>query len=162
MATPINRRPGVLKYGYVGAIPLSKGDSTDPYEQALLWMQAQLGIVVTAEERMHLVAISDHVVTDCIGEQVETLTARGGVVFWFGHTGRNAPVNRMATLNLFAAATMSAFTVPVLRGPVLITGADPEGNPSGLSGSQFQLLKSGPGANWRQRLIFRLRERGMG
>ena len=51
----------------IGAIPLSKGDSTDPYEQALLWMQAQLGIVVTAEERMHLVAISDHVVTDCIG-----------------------------------------------------------------------------------------------
>ncbi|KEF95046.1 hypothetical protein K883_05231 [Mycobacterium sp. TKK-01-0059] len=153
--------PGVLKYGYVGTIPLSKGDSMDPYEQALLWTQAQLGIVVTVEERMHLVAISDHVVTDCIGKQVETLTARGGVVFWFGHAGRNAPVNRMATLNLFAAATMSAFTLPLLRGPVLITGADPRGNPSGLSGSQFQLLKSGPGANWRQRLIFRLRERRM-
>ncbi|GAB4664128.1 hypothetical protein MOKP76_13850 [Mycobacterium avium subsp. hominissuis] len=154
--------PGVLKYGHVGTIPLSNSDSMDPYEQALLWTQAQLGIVVTAEERMHLVAISDHVVTDCIGKQVETLTARGGVVFWFGHTGRIAPVNRMATLNLFAAATMSAFTLPLLRGPVLITGADPVGNPSGLSGSQFQLLKSGPGANWQQRLIFRLRQRGTG
>lgn len=106
---------------------------------------------------MHLVAISDRVVTDCVGAQSETLTGSGGVVFWFREAASALPVNRMATLNLFAATWMSAFTVPLLRGPVLITGADPHGGAIGLSGPQFQLLKSGPGANWWQRIILRLR-----
>jgi hypothetical protein len=42
-------------------------DVFDPYEQALLWTDAEVGIVVTEDEQMHVVAISDHAVTDCVG-----------------------------------------------------------------------------------------------
>ncbi|MCA2247513.1 hypothetical protein JF729_06845 [Mycobacterium intracellulare] len=130
-------------------------DFLDPYEQALLWTEAEVGILVTSDEQMHLVAIGDRVVADCVGEQSETLTGRGGVVFWFREGA--LPVNRMATLNLLAATWISAFTLPLLRGPVLMTGADSDGGPAGLSGPQFQFLKSGPGANRWQRVVLRLR-----
>jgi hypothetical protein len=98
--------------------------------------------------------MNEHVVTECVGEPADTLTARGGVVFWFRPTDPNTEVNRMATLNLFAAASMSARRVPLLHGPVLITGADEHGNPIGLSDTQFKLLKSGPEPNrWAKRTL---------
>ena len=80
----------------------------DPYEQALLWTESDVGIVVTPDEQMHLLAISDRVVTDSVGHSVDTLTGGAGVVFWLGATDPSVAVNRMATLNLFAAAGMSA------------------------------------------------------
>ena len=60
---------------------------------------------------MHLVAITDRVVTDCVSAPVDTLTARAGLVFWFGSTDSSA-VNRMATLNLLVAAAMPARGCP--------------------------------------------------
>lgn len=127
---------------------LNDDDLFDPYEQALLWSESDVGIVIGPDEQMHVVGMSQHVVAECVGDTVDTLTARGGVVFWFRPTDPNPEVNRMATLNLFAAAGMSARTVPLLHGPVLITGADQCGNPTGLTDAQFKLLKSGPEPNW--------------
>ena len=46
----------------------------DPYEQALLWTESDVGIVVTPDEQMHLLAISDLVVTDSVGYSLNTLT----------------------------------------------------------------------------------------
>ena len=108
-------------------------DLFDPYEQALIWSDSDVGIIVTADEQMHLVAITDRVVTDCVGTPVDTFTAGAGLVFWFGPADSGPAVNRMATLNLFAAAAMSARVVPLLHGPVLITGVDQAGKPLGLS-----------------------------
>jgi len=131
----------------------------DPYEQALLWAGSDVGIVVPPDEQMHLVAISDAVVNDSVGDRADTLTAHGGVVFWFGSTDPSPAVNRMATLNLFAAARLSAWTVPLLHGPVLITGVDQDGKPSGLSEAQLQLLRFGAGPNRWATMILRARER---
>jgi hypothetical protein len=87
-------------------------DVFDPYQQALLWTGSDVGIVVPPDEQMHLVAISDAVANDSVGDQADTLTAHGGVVFLLGSTDPSPAVNRMATLNLFAAARLSARTVP--------------------------------------------------
>ena len=131
----------------------------DPYEQALLWTESDVGIVVTPDEQMHLLAISDRVVTDSVGHSVDTLTGGAGVVFWFGATDPSVAVNRMATLNLFAAAGMSARAVPLLHGPVLITGVDPDRKPIGLSKAQLEFLGSGPEPNWWARIILQARAR---
>jgi hypothetical protein len=61
------------------------------------------------------------------------------------------------TLNLFAAAGMSARAVPLLHGPVLITGVDPDGKPIGLSKAQLEFLGSGPEPNWWARIILQAR-----
>jgi hypothetical protein len=134
-------------------------DLFDPYEQALLRSESDVGIVIGPDEQMHLVGMNQHVVTECVGDTADTLTARGGVVFWFRPMDRSPEVNRMATLNLFAAAGMSARTVRLLHGPVLITGADEHGNPTGLSNAQFKLLKSGPEPNWWAKRTLQVRAR---
>lgn len=106
---------------------------------------------------MHLVEISPRVVTDSVSDPVDTITARDGVVFWFRATDSSPAVNRMATLNLFATAGLSARTVPLLHGPVLITGADRHGKPIGLSDAQLKALKSGPEPNWWAKTILQAR-----
>ena len=131
----------------------------DRDEQALPWAGSQVGIVVAPDEEMRLVAIGEAVVADSVGDPVDTLTAVGGVVFWFCSTDRSSAVNRMATLNLFAATKFSALTVPLLYGPVLITGVDGHGKLTGLSRDQFGLLKAGPSPNWWARLILQARQR---
>ena len=138
-------------------VVLTDDELFDPYEQALLWTESDVGIVVTPDEQMHLLAISDRVVTDSVGHSVDTLTGSVGVVFWFGATDPSVAVNRMATLNLFAAAGMSARAVPLLHGPVLITGVDPDGRPIGLSKAQLEFLGSGPEPNWWARIILQAR-----
>jgi hypothetical protein len=134
-------------------------DVFDPYEQALLWAGSDMGIVVAPDEQMHVVAVNDTVVDDSVGDPADTLTAHGGVVFWFGSTDSRPAVNRMATLNLFAAARLSAWTVPLLHGPVLITGVDHDGKPIVLSQAQLQLLRSGAGPNRWATMILQARER---
>jgi hypothetical protein len=131
----------------------------DRDEHALLWAGSHVGTVVSPDERMHLVAIGEEVVADSIGDPVDTLTAVGGVVFWFCSTDRSSAVNRMATLNLLAATKFSALTVPLLYGPVLITGVDEHGALTGLSRKQFGLLKAGPSPSWWARLILQARQR---
>jgi hypothetical protein len=54
----------------------------------------------------------------------------------------------MATLNLFAVANMSATAVPLLCGPVLISGIDQDGKPIGLSDAQLKVLQVGRGPAW--------------
>jgi len=53
----------------------------------------------------------------------------------------------MATLSLLAAAGMSARVVPLLHGPVLITGVDRAGKLLGLSKMQRILAQRHKGAN---------------
>ena len=143
--------------GVEEAVQLTDDELFDPYEQALLWTESDVGIVVTPDEQMHLLAISDRVVTDSVGHSVDTLKGGGGVVFWFGATDPSVAANRMAILNLFAAAGMSARAVPLLHGPVLITGVDPDGKPIGLSKAQLEFLGSGPEPNWWARIILQAR-----
>ena len=47
--------------------------------------------------------------------------------------------------------------VPILHGPVLITGVDPDGRPIGLSKAQLEFLGSGPEPNWWARIILQAR-----
>jgi len=132
-------------------------DLFDPYEQALMWSDSDVGIIVTADEQMHLVAITHRVVTDCVGTPADTFTARAGLVFWFGPADSSPAVNRMATLNLLVAAAMSARVVPLLHGPVLITGVDRAGKLLGLSKAQLELLESGSSPNWWARTVLQAR-----
>lgn len=133
-------------------------DVDDRDDQALLRAGSQVGIVVSPDKRMHLVALGDSVVADTVGHPVDTLTAVGGVVFWFCSTDPSSAVNRMATLNLYAATTFSALAVPLLYGPVLITGVDEHGTLTGLSHEQFELLKSRPSPSRWARLILQARQ----
>lgn len=141
----------------VEAVAEMNDDLFDPYEQALMWSDSDVGIIVTADEQMHLVAITHRVVTDCVGTPADTFTARAGLVFWFGPADSSPAVNRMATLNLLAAAAMSARVVPLLHGPVLITGVDRAGKLLGLSKAQVELLESGSSPNWWARTVLQAR-----
>jgi hypothetical protein len=123
-----------------GVAQLDHDGLLDPYEQVLIWTESDVGIIVTPDEQIHLAAISDHLVADCIGDRADTFTARAGVVFWFGPTASMRPVNRMATLNSFAAAGLSARTAPLLQDPVLITSVDQHGQPAGLRTSSWRSL----------------------
>jgi hypothetical protein len=145
--------------GVEEAVQLTDDELFDPYEQALLWAESDVGIVITPDEQMHLLAISDRVVTDSVGHSVDTLTGNASVVFSFGATDPSVAVNRMATLNLFTTVGMSARAVPLLHGPVLTTGVDPDGKPIGLSKAQLELLGSGPKPNWWARIILQVRAR---
>jgi hypothetical protein len=148
---------GPARTPWWGAVQLTDDELFDPYEQALLWAESDVGIVITPDEQMHLLAISDRVVTDTVGHSVDTLTGGAGVVFWFGATDPSVALNRMATLNLFATMGMSARAVPLLHGPVLITGVDPDGKPIGLSKAELEFLRSGPKPNWWARIILQVR-----
>lgn len=118
---------------------------------------SDLGILVTADEQMHTVPIGDRVVADDIGvNSIDTITARSNVVFWFDTTAQSA-VNKMATLNLYAATGLSARAVPLLHGTVLITGINPAGDPIGLLERQLALLQAGPAPSWWARFILQTR-----
>lgn len=107
-----------------------------------------LGILITIDEQMQAVPISDHTASTHIGANpVDTFTARSNVVFWF-NTASQLPVNRMATLNLYAASGLSARAVPLLHGAVLITAVNSDGDPIGLSKHQLRLLQARPSPNW--------------
>ncbi|EFG78391.1 hypothetical protein HMPREF0591_1683 [Mycobacterium parascrofulaceum ATCC BAA-614] len=116
-----------------------------------------VGILVSVEGQMQAVAIADHIAADDVGASpVDTITARDNVVFWFDTSTRRA-VNRMATLNLYAATRLPAHAVPLLHGTVLITGIDAGGDPVGLSSQQLKSLQARPAPNWWARLVLRMR-----
>lgn len=118
---------------------------------------SELGILVTTDEQIQAVPIGDHLHADDIGANpIDTITARSNVVFWFDTTTQSA-VNKMATLNLYAATGLSAHAVPFLHGTVLITGINPAGDPIGLSHQQLALLQAGPAPSWWARLILQIR-----
>jgi hypothetical protein len=128
----------------------------DPYELALLWSRSAVGIFVAIDEQMHFVQIAPTVVADCLGNgAVQTLTTAGGIVFWFRADDADSLINRMATLNLLVAGEMAARSVPLLRGPVLISGLDPSGAASGLSDDQLDRLTAEPDMTWwSERLLW--------
>jgi hypothetical protein len=128
----------------------------DPYELALLWSQSAVGIFIGTDELMHFVQIGAAVVTDCLGNgSVQTLTTTGGLVFWFRARDPDPLINRMATLNLLVAGEMAARSVPLLRGPVLISSLDPSGAASGLSDDQLDRLTADPDMTWwSERLLW--------
>ncbi|WAJ47953.1 hypothetical protein OK015_28800 (plasmid) [Mycobacterium sp. Aquia_216] len=118
---------------------------------------SELGILVTTDEQMQVVPLADHLRADEIGANpIDTITARSNVVFWFNTTAQSA-VNKMATLNLYAASGLSAHAVPLLRGTVLITGINPAGDPIGLSRQQLGLLQTGPAPGWWARFVLQSR-----
>lgn len=60
---------------------------------------SNLAILITADEQMQAVPVSDHIAANDIGANpIDTITTRSNVVFWF-NTASQSPVNRMATLN---------------------------------------------------------------
>lgn len=69
---------------------------------------SNLAILITADEQMQAVPVSDHIAANDIGANpIDTITVRPDVVFWF-NTASQSPVNRMATLNLYAASGLSS------------------------------------------------------
>lgn len=118
---------------------------------------SNLGILITADEQMRAVPIGgDIAATDIGANPVDTITARSNVVFWF-NTASQLPVNRMATLNLYAASGLSARAVPLLHGAVLITAVNSDGDPIGLSKHQLRLLQARPAPNWWAKIILQRR-----
>ena len=114
-------------------------------------------ILVTADEHMRAVSIGDHVVSDDIGANpIDTITARSNVVFWFDTAAQSA-VNKMATLNLYAATGLSAHAVPLLHGTVLITGIDSGGDQICHSKQQLAFLQAGPAPSWWARFVLQAR-----
>lgn len=118
---------------------------------------SNLAILVTADEQMQAVPIAQHIVADDVGAHpIDTITARDGVVFWF-NTTTAAAVNKMATLNLYAATGLPARAVPLLYGTVLITGINGDGDPVGLSQPQITLLQARPAPSRWAHCILQLR-----
>jgi hypothetical protein len=136
---------------------MARDDMFDPYEQALIWGNDDVGIVITSDQEMRLVKMGDRIIADCLeGAPAQSISADAGLRFWFQMLDSGRRVNRMATLNLFAVAKLSACAVPLLHGPVLITGAGPNGQPAGLSNDQLTLLGADSPNRW-QLTILRLR-----
>lgn len=118
---------------------------------------SNLAILITADEQMQAVPVSDHIAANDIGANpIDTITVRSDVVFWF-NTASQSPVNRMATLNLYAASGLSARAVPLLHGTVLITAVNADGDPIGLSQHQLGLLQARPAPNWWAQIILQTR-----
>jgi hypothetical protein len=151
-----DQQPAVLVLG--GTVANDYDELFDPYELALLWSRSAVGVFVATDEQMHFVQIGPTVVADCLGNgAVQTLTTAGGIVFWFRARDPDLLINRMATLNVLVAGELAARSVPLLRGPVLISGFDPSGTPSGLSDGQIDRLKAEPQMSWWSERLLRIR-----
>ncbi|QFS94603.1 hypothetical protein FIV07_27910 (plasmid) [Mycobacterium sp. THAF192] len=79
------------------------------------------------------------------GSRIETLTStEHAVVFWFNthdHCRQiQARANRRATALLLATTNFTARNVPLLRGDVVLTGRDADGNPADLTDTQIDRL----------------------
>lgn len=126
---------------------------------ALLEALVPVGIVVPPDETMKLVPISADVVITCVGASAESLTVEHGLVFWFDPATPSNPINRMATLNLHAVSKFSIRTVPLLHGPVLITGMR-AGRPDGLSFDQIRALRTEREPAWVTGWLMHIRVEG--
>ncbi|MEU0498075.1 hypothetical protein [Mycobacterium sp. NPDC006124] len=127
-----------------------------PEDVALLEAQVPVGLLMPADETMRLVHVTRGVVETHVGASAESVTTADGLVFWFDAGAGNLPVNRMATLNLLAVSEFSARTVPLLRGPALVTGRRGD-HPDGLTQRQMQVLRREPGPAWLVGWILHMR-----
>lgn len=75
-------------------------------------------------------------------ESIATTSTFGRLAFWFSPRLRALPddVNRPATELLLATTGFSASTVPLLRGRIVLTAHDSQGNPAGLADQQIVAL----------------------
>jgi hypothetical protein len=126
---------------------------------ALLEALVPVGILVPPDDTMRLVPIGARVVAAHISPSAESLTAELGLVFWFDTATHLLPINRMATFNLHAVSMFSLRTVPLLRGPVLITSIR-AGHPEGLTSDQITALRNEPEPAWAAGWLMRIRVHG--
>ncbi|GAB5901243.1 hypothetical protein OKHIL_70520 [Mycolicibacterium mageritense] len=117
-----------------------------PEDVALLAAGVPIGILVSSDGAMRLVAIAHDAVEAYIGTSAESVTTNVGLVFWF-HGSADVAVNEVATLNLLAVSGFSSRKVPLLRGVVLITGQS-GGQPDGLTPGQIKALRRESEPRW--------------
>ncbi|ORW08539.1 MULTISPECIES: hypothetical protein [Mycolicibacter] len=78
---------------------------------------------------------------DVRDDRLETITSSDRqIVFWFTTHRTVQIINRPAAEMLVAATAFTARDVPLLRGSVVITGRDHNGDPAGLSDEQLSWL----------------------
>lgn len=96
-------------------------------------------------------------IADVIREtNLETLTNRSGIDFWFTPSIHRAHqrINRKATEILLATTRFTAANVPLLRGIVVLTAHDDAGELAALTDSQIDTLADTIGSlSWRQELV---------
>lgn len=128
-------------------------------DDMLLDTGADIGIAIDPHEQMSLVAIDSEMLTEYLGGHAEAVSVGSGIIFWFSATGSWKTVNRMATLNLLAASGELPRNVPLLWGPVLVTGSTASGSPRGLTDTQIDVLADGPQPTWLEQLVLSIRQR---
>lgn len=115
-------------------------------------------MAIDTDGQMSLQPIAPRMMQDYLGGHAEAVGVGSGIAFWFSAVGSWLTVNRMATLNLLAAGRYPPRSVPLLWGPVLITGTADDGQPAGLTKAQIDALADGPVPNWFGRLVLIARE----
>lgn len=113
-------------------------------DERLVERGVPIGLHVDVDYVISLAEITATVVEDCVGSHADSITVDDKIVFWFSGVGQWPGMNSMAVLFLLDATTLRARHVPLLWGPVLITGAGPDGQPRGLSEEQFSALGDSP------------------
>ncbi|MDM2402097.1 hypothetical protein PP613_23470 [Mycobacteroides abscessus] len=127
------------------------------YERDLILSGRPYAVFLDIDDSIRAVELHADVVAQYVGtDRAESATVKGGLVFWFDADSRH-DINQMATLHLFAASGLSVREVPLLHGPVLITGWSGDA-PSGMTGEHRKALKrSHPGPWWRYEVVLRWR-----
>ncbi|GLE59032.1 hypothetical protein NJBCHELONAE_43430 [Mycobacteroides chelonae] len=128
-------------------------------DRELILSGRPFGLFLDTDDVIRGVEVHAGVVAQLLGtERAESATTTKGLVFWFDPDSAD-DINQMATLHLFAIAGLSVREVPLLHGPVLITGwAD--GVPTGLTREQRKAFKyRHPGPWWRYEVVLQWRTR---
>lgn len=129
-----------------------------PDDKHLIAAGVEVGVAIDTKGDMSLQPIAPGMMRDYLGGHVEAVGVGSGIAFWFSAVGSWPMVNRMATLNLLAAGQYPPRAVPLLWGPVLITGTADDGQPAGLTKAQLDAIAAGPAPSWFGRLVLTARE----
>ena len=105
--------------------------------------------------KRHVRTVDD--IADVIREtNLETLTNRSGIDFWFTPSIHRAHlfINRNATEIFLATTRFTAANVPLLRGIVVLAAHDGAGEPADLDDARIETLAETIGSlSWRQDLV---------
>ena len=126
-------------------------DLFDVDELALVRSSRPIALRVSPAGALGVVEVTAGVITEVVGgPHVDTVSSGHGIGFWFNAINQHRrPVNKLATLLLFATAGLAAREAPLLYGPVLVASHDATGQPAGLSKTQIKMLRHGPKVTWR-------------
>ncbi|WP_132862938.1 hypothetical protein [Mycobacteroides abscessus] len=129
------------------------------HDRELISSGRPFGLFLDTDDVIRAVEVHAGVVAQLLGtERAESATTTKGLVFWFDPHSVHG-INQMATLHLFAIAGVSVREVPLLHGPVVITGWV-DGAPAGLTREQRKAFKyRHPGPWWRYELVLQWRSR---